>query len=61
MDNLIGTTEAAVKFDIDRSTIVRWAQTGKLTPAQRVGASGAYLFRESDIEKLVKSLPRRVA
>lgn len=56
---LVSTTEAATKYGIDRSTIVRWAQTGKLLPAQRIGESGAYLFRESDIEKLVKSLPRK--
>jgi predicted site-specific integrase-resolvase len=52
--DLVGSSEArAILGDIDRSTLVRWVQLGKLAPAQKLpGPNGAYLFRRSDVEAL---------
>lgn len=49
----LGTTEAAARLGVDRSTLVRWAQSGDLTPAYKApGKSGMYLFSAKDIEAL---------
>lgn len=50
--DFVGNAEARVILgDIDRSTLVRWVQLGKLVPAQKLpGVNGAYLFRRADLE-----------
>jgi predicted site-specific integrase-resolvase len=50
---LIGADEAGTILGVDRSTITRWAQAGKLAPiAQLFGRTGALLFAREDIEAL---------
>ena len=49
---LIGTTEAMAILALDRSTLVRWIQLGKLTPVTRLGPTGAYVFDAADIRAL---------
>lgn len=51
--DLVGTVEAAAILGLERSTLSRWVQLGKLTPAHKLpGKNGAVLFHRSDIEDL---------
>lgn len=59
---LVASSEARRILDIERSTLVRWAQTGVLRPAQKLpGPNGAYLYRRSDVEALAKKLAEGAA
>lgn len=38
---------------IDRSTLTRWVQTGRITPAQKLpGRTGAYLFDPAEVQRV---------
>lgn len=50
--DLIDSREVCALLGIDKSTLTRWVQVNKLTPAMRVGGNNAYLFQRSDIEAL---------
>jgi predicted site-specific integrase-resolvase len=53
--DLIGATEACQLIGIDRSTLTRWMDRGKIVPAVRLpspGGRGALLFDRGDIERL---------
>jgi predicted site-specific integrase-resolvase len=50
--DLIGTEDVAAIFGVDRSTVTRWVQSGKLTPA--LSTPGMYLFDRSVIEALAE-------
>ena len=51
--DLIGAAEAAEIAGVKRSTITRWADTGRLPTVTKLpGQTGAYLFRRSDVEAL---------
>jgi predicted site-specific integrase-resolvase len=53
-DRLVGSIEASRMIGIDRATLLRWVQRGKVAAAQQLpGKNGAYLFRYSAIAKLV--------
>jgi hypothetical protein len=57
--DLIGSAEACrVLGDIDRSTLSRWVQLGKLKPAMRVGDGkrAAFLFHRRDVEKYAATM-----
>lgn len=48
--DLIGAKEAARRLCIDRSTLVRRIEAGKIKPlAQLDGPNGAYVFDRNDI------------
>lgn len=50
---LIGTTEAADRLGVDRSTLVLWVQLGKVQPAMKLpGRTGAYLFDPAAVSAL---------
>lgn len=49
--DLIGSAEAADILGLHKSTITRWVQAGKLTPAL-TGPGGIYLFTRDHIEQL---------
>ena len=53
-ESLIGTAEAATLLGVDKATITRWAQSGRLPIAARVSASpnAAMLFRRADVERV---------
>lgn len=43
--NLIGSAEVCFRLDIDRSTLIRWCQLGRIQYAQKLpGPRGQYLF-----------------
>jgi excisionase family DNA binding protein len=52
-DELMGAADVCDLLAIDRSTLARWAQSGKLPPALKMpGVRGAYLFHRRDVEAL---------
>ncbi len=52
--DLIGTTEAAQRCGVDRTTFFRWVQLGKITCAVKIpGRTGAMLFDPADVDALV--------
>jgi predicted site-specific integrase-resolvase len=53
MAELIGTTEAAQRKGVDRSTFFRWVQLGHISPVMRLpGKTGAMLFDPSEVDAL---------
>lgn len=55
---LIGTTEAAKRIGVDRTTFFRWVQLGRIEPVMRLpGATGAMLFDPADVEALIAPEP----
>lgn len=62
-DDLITTAEACEILGdaepLDRSTVSRWVQLGKLKYAKRFpGRNGAFLFHRSDVEALRDRMER---
>jgi excisionase family DNA binding protein len=52
---LIGAAEAAQILGLERSTLTRWIQRGRIQPlAQLDGARGAYVFDRSDVLSLTQ-------
>ena len=50
--NYIGSVEACERIGIDRSTLTRWVQLGRITYAQKMpGPRGVYLFTEEEVER----------
>lgn len=56
--DIIGNAEAREMLGgIDRTTLVRWVQAGKIRPIHKLpGPNGAYLFHRADIEALRDTL-----
>lgn len=53
MEELIGTTEAAKRKGVDRSTFFRWVQLGHIKPAMKLpGKTGAMLFDPAEVDAL---------
>lgn len=51
--NLIGSAEACERLGIDRSTLTRWVQSGRIAAAGKLpGPRGAYLFDPSEVDRL---------
>ncbi|MGO3663150.1 helix-turn-helix domain-containing protein [Microbacterium gubbeenense] len=49
----VTTLEAATLLGVDRSSITRHVQSGRLTPLMKLtGRTGAYLFDRAEIEPL---------
>jgi predicted site-specific integrase-resolvase len=54
-DDLVASAEACTILNIHRSTLSRWVQLGKLTPAMQLPSSdgkGAMLFNRADVLRL---------
>lgn len=65
-DEDLMTTAEACRFlgDLDRSTLIRWVQLGKITPAERLsvgGRYGAFRFHRADVEALAADLEAKAA
>lgn len=52
---LIGSREAAKLLGVNRGTVVRWAQDGRLDGA-RLAGTGPWLFRRDRVESLAVAL-----
>lgn len=49
----IGTTEAAERCGVDRTTFFRWVQLGQIEPVTRLkGRTGALLFDPHEVDAL---------
>lgn len=49
---LMTSREVCQELGIDRRTLTRWVQDGKVTPAQKLpGLRGAYLFERGVLEE----------
>lgn len=57
-DEITTAQACAILGDLDRSTISRWVQIGRLRPARRIGfgRNSAFLFRRVDVEALSAKL-----
>ena len=58
-DDLIGSAEACrLLGDINRSTLTRWVEQGRLPVATRVSnkKNSAFLFKRSVVERLARHL-----
>jgi hypothetical protein len=55
--DLIASSQACERLGIDRSTLSRWVQLGKITPAMRLpGNRGAMLFDPAAVDTLAADL-----
>jgi excisionase family DNA binding protein len=53
----ITASEAADRLGVDRSTLTRWVQAGRITPAYKApGVRGAFLFDAAHVDSLRVSL-----
>lgn len=54
LPDLVPSATVAELLDVDRATVTRWAQTGKLAAAAKApGLRGANLFRREDVLNLL--------
>ncbi len=54
---LIGTTEAAERCRVYRTTFFRWVQLGRISPKVRMpGKTGALLFDPAEVDALVEQI-----
>lgn len=52
-DTTLTSATACSLLGIDRSTLTRWVQSGRVTPVFKLpGSTGAYLFDRDDVERL---------
>lgn len=50
---LIGSREACRLLDIDKSTLSRWVESGRLPLVQKMpGANGAFVFSRATVERI---------
>jgi excisionase family DNA binding protein len=52
IDHPMGAKDVAETLGVDRGTVVRWAQNGRLKAAKLPGLTGSYVFDRTDVEKL---------
>ncbi len=57
MKSYLNASEVAKLLKVDRATVTRWAQDGKLKGAIRVGKSHQWRIPLSTYEALVKQKP----
>jgi predicted site-specific integrase-resolvase len=51
-DEILNTTAACEILGVERSTLNRWAQMGRVPVMKLPGHTGAYIYRRGDIEAL---------
>lgn len=55
MANLLSTAEAAEVIGVERSTLTRWVQLGRIAEAHKVdGPNGIRLFDADEVERAAK-------
>lgn len=58
---LIGSKDACLLLDVNRSTLTRWVEAGRLVPVTRLpGKNGAFLFKQEDVDRLAAEYGREV-
>jgi predicted site-specific integrase-resolvase len=59
---LLTSAEVCAEFAIDRSTLVRWVERGKITAEQKLpGGTGAYLFHPREVARVKRTTARGAA
>lgn len=54
---LLATVEVAERLGVERSTLSRWVQLGKIKVAQQLpGKTGSMLFAETEVERVAGEL-----
>lgn len=52
-DDFITSAEVCAELGIDRSTLTRWVQAGRIKPATKLpGLRGPYLFTRSEVARV---------
>lgn len=60
--DLIGSKEACRILDVDRATLMRWVQSGRLSAATKLpGKNGAFLFDRAVINELASEIEEAAA
>jgi excisionase family DNA binding protein len=60
--DLLATIEAAEVIGVERSTLSRWAESGRITVAHRLpGKNGAVLFDRAEVERVRDEYRKAVA
>lgn len=60
--DLLTSAETATRLGIDRGTLTRWVQAGRITPAMKLpGKNGPALFAPADVDALVEQLAEQPA
>lgn len=55
--NYLGSAEVCDLLDIDRSTLTRWIQAGRIKAAMKLpGPKGAYLFDPAEVARVKADL-----
>ena len=57
MKSHLNASEVAKLLNVDRATVTRWAQDGKIKGATRIGKSHEWRIPLSTYEELVKKKP----
>jgi len=53
LPELLGTTEAAKRIDVDKATLTRWVASGRVVAATKLPKkNGAYLFTRDEVERI---------
>lgn len=59
---LVASREVCERLGIDRSTLTRWVQAGRIEPAMKLdGLRGGYLFAPETVESLAQKQSRRAS
>lgn len=57
MNQILSSREACLRLSIDRSTLTRWVQIGRITPIHKLpGRTGAFLFEPAEIDRVRNEL-----
>jgi predicted site-specific integrase-resolvase len=62
--NFLGSAEVCEQIGIDRSTLTRWLQTGKIAAAQELPTAGSrviYLFAQDEVDRAKAAYAERTA
>jgi predicted site-specific integrase-resolvase len=60
--DLLTSAETATRLGIDRGTLTRWVQAGRITPAMKLpGKNGPALFAPADVDALTSQLAEQPA
>lgn len=55
-DDLLGAAEVCQILQADRSTVLRWASSGRLRHSKLPGRTGAFVFRRIDVEDFAEQM-----
>ena len=58
--DVVASKNVCLELDINRSTLTRWVEAGRITPAfQLPGDRGAFVFHRADVDALKAEIAER--